>query len=281
MGHELTGEERSGRSLRVNTLKISEKELIKKLRDLEADITKINFLRNGYYVNKSEFSLGASIEYLLGFFTLQEAAAQFPIEVLDPKEGETLLDMCAAPGGKTVQAADHMKNKGAIVSIDKKKDRLHALENNAERTGVKNCIAYCDDVLKMDLKECKFDKILLDAPCSGNYANDPAWFRKRDLEGIEKNAEVQKRMLERGVSLLKKGGVLVYSTCSLEPEENEKVISWGLKNLGIRLISIDEGSNGLTDIFGEKIEEEVSRCCRFWPDTEGTQGFFCAKIMIK
>lgn len=278
LGHELTGAERSGQSIRVNNLKISNAQLVKRLKGLEVDLSKINFLKNGYFINQSPFSLGASIEYLLGLFTLQEAAAQFPVEVLDPSEKDVVLDMTAAPGGKTIQMADYMKNKGVIISVDVKRHRCYALENNIERAGVENTLVYCDDSLKMDFKDQKFDKILLDAPCSGNFANDRSWLSRRDLDGIKKNAEMQKKLLARAVSLLKKDGVLVYATCSLEPEENEMVIDWAIKELGIKLEDIKEGSDGLVSVFGEELDPSIKKCCRFWPDTDGTQGFFCAKI---
>ncbi|TRO48325.1 hypothetical protein E2P65_03105, partial [Candidatus Bathyarchaeota archaeon] len=172
LGHELTGEEETSRSLRVNTLKAEPGWLLERLEGLGASLRKIGYLRDGYTIEESPFSLGASFEYLLGYYTLQEAASQFPVESLEPRQGEAVLDMCAAPGVKTTQLAAHMENRGAVVAVDVDRGRLYALENNLERCGVENCVDYHSDVNELDLGEIRFDRVLLDAPCSGNYVVD-------------------------------------------------------------------------------------------------------------
>lgn len=279
LGHSLKGNEKTRKALRVNTLKISSVKLVEKLESLGVRLSEIEFVKDGFYIDRSPFSLGASFEYLMGFITMQEAAAQFPVLVLSPEEKDNVLDMCAAPGGKTTQIASFMKNKGVIVAIDKKKDRVYALENNLERSGVKNTVVYCMDVRTFVSEGILFDKILLDAPCSGNFMIDGDWFEKRDLEGIEKSAEMQKELIRKGISLLKKGGVMVYATCSLEPEENELNMQWMLENFDVKLEKIEgPGSEGLTEVLGKKLKPEISKCRRFWPDEMKTQGFFIAKI---
>jgi len=127
-------------ALRVNTLK--KIDTIKRLEDLGVQLEKIPFLKHGYFIKKSKFSLGAIQEYLLGYYYLQSAAAQIPVEVLDPQPGELILDCCAAPGGKTTQIAQHMQNKGTIVALDMKLHRIPALKVNLERMHVTNTIAY-------------------------------------------------------------------------------------------------------------------------------------------
>ncbi len=280
LGHEITGDEAPSKSLRVNTLKAESEWLLERLKGLGVSLRKIEYLRDGYVIEESPFSLGASFEYLLGYYTLQEAASQFPVEALGPKPGEAVLDMCAAPGIKTTQLAAHMENQGAVVAVDVDRSRLYALENSLERCGVENCVVYHSDVNELDFGEIRFDKVLLDAPCSGNYVIDGEWFNKRSLEDVERNAGRQRGLLGTAVGLLKEGGVLSYTTCSLEPEEDELNVQWLLDNFDVELREIKgPGSRGLTEVFGEKLDNDVGRSMRFWPDEMGTQGFFVAEAV--
>jgi tRNA (cytosine40_48-C5)-methyltransferase len=280
MGHALTGRERSRRAIRVNTLLVEREEVERRLTARGVKLTPIPWLCNGFYAEGGASSVGSTFEYLLGLYAIQEAAAQFPIEILAPSGEEVVLDMCAAPGMKTAQMAASMKNKGAIVSVDVKRDRLYALENNLERLGVENCVAYCADATQLDYGDTQFDKILLDAPCSGNYVTDKEWFTKRDIGDVEKNMLEQRRLLEVAVKLLKPGGTLVYTTCSLEPEEDEYNIHWLLENQGVGLGEVSgPGSPALTEALGRSLNPEVAKCRRFWPDETGTQGFFIAKVL--
>ncbi len=279
LGHSLSGREKTRKAIRLNLLK-APMDIVERLGSLGAKLSKINFLQDGYYVDGSEFSLGASFEYLLGYYTLQEAASQFVVEALDPQPGESVLDMCAAPGIKTTQISAHMENKGSIVAVDVNRKRLYALENSLERMGVENCIAYHGDILELDLGEQIFDRVVIDAPCSGNYVNDSNWFGKRTLQDVDRNSEYQENFLARGMELLKPGGVLMYATCSLEPEENELNIDWLLEYYDAHLEAFDgPGSPGLTQIFDTQLNPDLVKCMRFWPEETGTQGFFYAKVV--
>jgi len=280
MGHDLRGDERTRRAIRINTLLASREEVITKLEARGVKLTPIPWLRDGLYIEGGESSAGSSFEYLLGLYSIQEAAAQFPVEVLAPEAGEVILDMCAAPGGKTTQIAARMGNRGVIVAVDVKRDRLYALENNLERTGVENCVAYCADAMGLDYGGILFDRILLDAPCSGNYVTDREWFRKRDIGDVEKNSLEQRRFFGAAVGLLKRGGTLVYTTCSLEPEEDEFNLQWLLENHDVKVERIEgPGSPALTEVLGRSLSPEVAKCRRFWPNETGTQGFFVAKVV--
>lgn len=280
MGHELRGDERTSRAIRINTLLAGREEVMGRLEARGVKLTPIPWLRDGLHVEGGESSAGASFEYLLGLYSIQEAAAQYPVEVLAPASGELVLDMCAAPGGKTTQAAAWMGNRGVVVAVDVRRDRLYALENNIERTGVENCVAYCADAAALDYGGTLFDRILLDAPCSGNFVTDREWFRKRDIGDVEKNAMGQRRLLGAALGLLKQGGALVYTTCSLEPEEDELNVQWLLENHDVKLSEINgPGSPALTEVLGRSLSPEVAKCRRFWPDETGTQGFFVAKVV--
>lgn len=266
--------------LRINTLKANPQELILRLKNNKVELEKVPYLEQGYFY-KAGFSLGATPEYLQGFYYLQEAASQLPVQVLDPKPGEEVLDMAAAPGSKTTQIAQKMENKGIIVALDNNSYRLKSLANNLERTGVSNCLVY-----KKDARFCfdlgkKFGKILLDAECSGNLAIEQKFFEKTTKEGILRNAKTQKELLRAAIKSLKPKGMIVYSTCSLEPEEDELVIDWMLTKypeMKLEKINIAIGDPGITSPFGQKLNNEISKCLRLWPHKTNTQGFFIAKI---
>ena len=279
MGSNLSGFETTPQAIRVNPLKTQASDLIDTLSSQGVELEKIPYLDHGYRVRWSPFSLGASVEYLLGLYSLQESASQYPMQVLTPTSSDKVLDMASAPGGKTTQAAAYMQNKGIIVALDISRDRLFATENNVERCGVINASIHHVDALELPDKP-SFTKILLDAPCSGNYVTDLGWFNKRSLSDIESNAELQRRLISKALNLLETNGVLLYSTCSLEPEENELNIQWMLDSHDVELEKLDGvGSPALTEISDKSLDGRVSHCRRFWPDETGTQGFFVAKVV--
>jgi NOL1/NOP2/sun family putative RNA methylase len=268
--------------IRLNTLKDDAKNILNRLRQRRIKLTKVPFLKHGYYAS-AEFSLGSTADYLLGFYYLQEAAAQIPVQILDPKSNELVVDMCASPGGKTTQIAQMTKNEGQLIALDVSM-RVEKLRNNLERLGISNCSVYKRDARFFDLpSESKAHKILLDAPCSGNYVIEQDWFSKRTMEDIKACAKVQRELLGAGIKNLKKDGILVYSTCSLEPEENELVIDWALKKYGDDIDLVDTklsiGDEGIVDFSGFKLDKRIKLCKRFWPHKIKTQGFFISKIV--
>ena len=279
MGSMLTGDETTPQAIRVNPLKTTDKELIETVSEHGVLLEKVPYLDHGYKVLSSPFSLGASIEYLLGMYSLQESASQYPVQILQPTSSDKVLDMASAPGGKTTQAAAYMKNEGLMVALDISRDRLYATENNIERCGITNTSIHHVDALELP-DHSRFTKVLLDAPCSGNYVTDSSWFSKRTEQDIEHNAMMQRRFLVKALNLLEAGGILVYSTCSLEPEENELNIQWLIENYSVELVELDgAGSQALTEVNDIKLDESLSFCRRFWPDQTGTQGFFVAKVV--
>jgi NOL1/NOP2/sun family putative RNA methylase len=268
--------------LRVNTLKIEEKELVKRLKSLGIKLKKVDFLPNAYKY-KSKFSLASTNEYVQGYIYLQEAASHIPAIVLGVKEDDVVLDMCAAPGSKTTYISQLMNNKGVIIALDNNTSRLNALKSNLLRCSCKNTILYKKDArFAFDLKK-KFDKILLDAPCSGNFVIESAFFEKKTVQGFLERARLQKELLRAAHKCLKSEGTLVYSTCSLEPEENERVIDWFLKkydDMKLQKINLDvpNASQGLTSALGNEFSPELKKCIRLWPDKTRMQGFFVAKL---
>jgi NOL1/NOP2/sun family putative RNA methylase len=221
--------------------------------------------------------VGATAEYLLGMYSIQEAAAQIPATLFTALKGKTVLDGCAAPGGKTVQLADLMANSGTITALDINKKRLAAMANHLERCHISNTIVCNLDARQAAKLNRTFDRILLDVPCSGNFASDKEWFNRRTFADVERNVQVQKEILAEAVKCLASDGEIVYSTCSLEPEEDELNMDWALKNLGLQIQEVDcLGENGLTEVFGRKLDPSVAHCKRIWPGQ--TQGFFVCKL---
>ncbi|MCW4010690.1 MAG: RsmB/NOP family class I SAM-dependent RNA methyltransferase [Candidatus Bathyarchaeota archaeon] len=264
-------------AIRINQVNAKGKNLPERLRSLGVELEKIPFLKEGYWVGKSRVSAGATAEYLLGLYSIQEAAAQIPATLFAGVKGKTVLDACAAPGGKTTQLADLMGKGSVIVALDVNKQRLAALANHLERCHVRCCVVYRLDARQASSLDLKFDRILLDVPCSGNFVSDPKWFSRRTLVDVQRNSKVQREILTEAANCLAPNGEIVYSTCSLEPEEDELNMDWAVKTLGLQIQVVNcLGEDGLTAVYGQKLDDSVSRCRRIWPGE--TQGFFVCKL---
>jgi NOL1/NOP2/sun family putative RNA methylase len=264
-------------AIRINVANSKEKNLEKRLQTIGIQLTKIPFLDAGYWIRSSKVSVGATAEYLLGLYSIQEAAAQIPATLFTSLTGKNVLDACAAPGGKTVQLADLIRNTGVIVALDVKKRRLSALSNHLERCHVGNTIVYHLDARQASRLKLKFDRILVDAPCSGNFVGDPKWLKRRTIADVKRNAKLQREILTEAAACLRSDGEMVYSTCSLEPEENEVNMDWATRHLNLQIFEVDcHGQSGLTEVFGSRLDGSVVRCRRIWPGE--TQGFFVCKL---
>ncbi|MBT0159964.1 RsmB/NOP family class I SAM-dependent RNA methyltransferase [Candidatus Bathyarchaeota archaeon A05DMB-2] len=264
-------------AIRINTTNAKGKNLIERLYANGIDLKKIPFLENGYWISNAKVSAGATAEYLLGLYSIQEAAAQIPATQFTRLSDKKVLDACAAPGGKTVQLADQMNNTGTITALDVNKHRLKALANHLERCHVSNTAVYNLDARKVPQLNLKFDRILIDAPCSGNYATDKNWFQHRTLADVERNAKLQREILTQCAACLNLDGEIIYSTCSLEPEEDELNIDWTIKHLNLQTEAVGcPGEKGVTNVFGKRLDASVEHCRRIWPGE--TQGFFICKL---
>ena len=264
------------KSIRVNTLKISVKDFLKRTK---LNLEKIKWCDEGFFV-KERVTLGNLNDHFLGHFYVQEAASMLPPLALDIKE--KILDMCAAPGSKTGQIASMMKNKGLIIANDYDYKRLKALTLNLQRLGVMNTVI--TNMKGYFIKE-NFDSILLDAPCSGTgtIRKSPGTVRIYNPNMIRKLCADQKGLINNAFKILNKGGSLVYSTCSLEPEENEGVIDFLLNRYDdakIEKIKFKglKTSSAILDFEGKKYNEEIKKSVRIWPHDNDTEGFFVCKI---
>ncbi|MBW2982800.1 RsmB/NOP family class I SAM-dependent RNA methyltransferase [Candidatus Woesearchaeota archaeon] len=281
LGVEVDPSFRPRPALRVNVLRVSEVEFLRVMRRKGVVLEPIPGVPHGFWY-ESSFSLGATPEFLLGWYYLQEAASQVPPLVLAPVAGDCVLDMAAAPGSKTSQLAQLMSDDGVVVALDADRNRLASLRNNLERLGVSCVVSYKKDARFAHDLGLSFDKVLLDAPCSGNFCVEQDFFSKRSVADVKQRARLQKELLRSAYRVLKRGGVLVYSTCSLEPEEDEAVVDWFLKefpDVSLSESGVSLGEPGLTSAFGRSFDQSLSLTRRFWPSRAGTQGFFVARLV--
>lgn len=271
------------RSIRVNTLKISVEELKQRLSK-DWNLTQIPWCKEGFWIEhkkEDRRDIGNLIEHTLGYFYVQEAVSMIPPLVLDPKPTDIVLDMCASPGSKTTQLASSMKNKGIIVANDNDYTRLKALSINLQRCGCSNVIMTLME--GRSFRNIKFDKILLDAPCSGvgNIRRSLKTIKMWNPNMVKRLTIVQKQLISTAFNILKENGTLVYSTCTLEPEENEGIINFLLDKHNAKLEKIDiniNSSPAVLEFEGKKYNEAVKNCLRIWPQDNDTGGFFVAKL---
>lgn len=262
------------KSIRVNTIKTSVQEIRKRFK-----LEPIPWCGTGFYIEGK--AIGNTIEHFLGYIYLQEAASMIPPVVLNPKPSEIMLDMCASPGSKTTQIAAMMENSGVIIANDNEFSRLKPLSMNLQRCGVANTVI---TLMEGRWFRTEFDKILLDAPCSGTgtIRKSPKTVKWWNPNFVKQMAGIQKQLLDTAFRILRPQGTLVYSTCTLEPEENEGVIDSLLKKHGnakLQKISLDiKPSKPILEFEGSVYDSEINKCLRLWPQDNDTEGFFVAKI---
>jgi NOL1/NOP2/sun family putative RNA methylase len=257
------------RSVRINTLKISP-EKFAKISDIKLEKSPIE---GGLYA-ESEFQLGATWEYFLGYMHTQSLSSMLPSLVLAPSEHDLVLDCAAAPGSKTSHMSMLMQNKGAILAIDESWDRIGALFSNIARLGVLNVKVNAKDSTRLGING-GFGKALVDVPCSA-LAQWGAYKRYNRIASLEL-AKTQRKMLFSAWHALSPGSELVYSTCTYEKEENEGAIALLLEKMPeAKLVPLGiefPHEPGLTE-FGK----EFSKCARVYPYHFSSEGFFVAKI---
>ncbi|MFX1444654.1 MAG: RsmB/NOP family class I SAM-dependent RNA methyltransferase [Promethearchaeota archaeon] len=270
-------------SIRVNTLKIEVNELKKRLENKGFKLEPIEWIPYGFKVLEEPLKLGSLHEFLQGYFYIQNTASMLPPIILEPKPNETVIDMCAAPGGKSTHLAQIMNNKGKLILIERNQKRIPALEINIRRMGIKNSIVLNFDAIHISKLNVKADKILLDAPCTGEglIREDKHRKKSKNINDINKMASIQKKLLKAGLNSLKTGGLLLYSTCSIAPEENEIVINEVIQNnpkFSIVNINNQYGANGLTKVYEYLLDNQLEHSQRIYPHLHDTIGFFICLI---
>lgn len=273
-------------TVRINTLKTEEEETKRRLSAQGFKLVKIEGIQSAYRVVFSPFPIGKTLEHFLGYIYIQDLASMIPSIVLDPRPGEWILDITAAPGSKTTQMAQLMRNTGLIIANDVDITRLKALSHNLDRMGVVNTIITNVDGYKLGFwYPGTFDRVLLDAPCSaiGTIHRTYEILRWWSWAKVSRLVQTQKGLILGAYRALKPGGKLVYSTCTLVPEENEGVVTYLLgRNPEARILQVKlkglKTRHGLIEWKERCYPTQVKYTLRIYPQDNLTEGFYIALI---
>jgi 16S rRNA (cytosine1407-C5)-methyltransferase len=275
-------------AFRANTLLAEEAQVIDELRSAGLEAAELGWPAGVWVVPPTQRrTLTDSKAAREGRVWVQNPSSVVPVALLDPQPGEEVLDLAAAPGGKAVHLAARMDNRGRLAAVESVKGRFHRLRRNLERCGVRMADTYLADGAGIGRKVPeRFDRILLDAPCSSEgrfHAEDPTSYRYWGRKKIRDMARKQKRLAISAVQALKPGGVLVYCTCTMAPEENESIVDALLSRyegrLEVELLDLPSAFvlPGLAEWEGRSYDAAVRRCARLAPD-EQREAFFVARL---
>ena len=274
--------------IRTNTIRTHRRELAQSLINKGVTLEPVGkWSKVGLQVFESQVPLGATPEYLAGQYIIMAASSFLPVMALAPQEHERILDMAAAPGGKTTYIAALMKNTGSIFANDSSKGRTKALVGNIHRLGVKNTIVCNYDAREFPRVIGGFDRVLLDAPCSGTgvIAKDPSVKTNKTEKDFIQLPHLQKQLLLCAIDSVdhtsKTGGYIIYSTCSVSIEENEQVVQYALKkrpNVKLVETGLTFGVDGFVSYMGKQFDPKMKMTKRFYPHAYNVDGFFVSKF---
>lgn len=264
-------------NIRVNALKINKYELKNRLEGHGFKIKEGKYCHD-ILIIENPLRLTETEEYRLGYFIIQDESSALVGQIMNPNEGSVVLDLCSAPGGKATHIAQIMKNKGKILSMDFYEHRIRLIEDNAKRLGIDIIEAFTGDATKFNksLKNIA-DYVLVDAPCSGfgliRRKPEIKWYRRE--EDIEELTKIQRNILNNAKEYLKVGGILIYSTCTIEKDENINMVNQFIEeNKNFRLVNFEDLVKGL-----EEEESMKHGFIQLYPHIHNTDGFFIAKMI--
>ncbi|XP_068629621.1 uncharacterized protein [Battus philenor] len=274
-------------TIRTNSLKTRRRDLAQALINRGVNLDPVGkWSKVGLVIYSSTVPVGATPEYLAGHYIIQGASSFLPVMALAPQENERILDMCAAPGGKASHIAAIMKNTGSLFANDANKDRTKAVVGNFHRLGVVNAVVCNYDGRQFPNVIKGFDRVLLDAPCTGTgvIAKDPSVKTTKDQKDIQRCFNLQRQLLLAAIDCCNAksstGGYIVYSTCSILPEENEWVVNYALKRRNVKLVptGLDFGTEGFVKYRHHRFHPSLKLTRRFYPHTHNMDGFYVAKL---
>ncbi|XP_053957578.1 uncharacterized protein LOC128862837 [Anastrepha ludens] len=274
-------------TIRTNSLKTRRRDLAAALINRGVNLDPLGkWTKVGLVVYNSQVPLGATPEYLAGHYMIQGASSMLPVMALAPQENERILDMCTAPGGKGSHIAAIMKNTGVLFANDANRERIKAVVANFHRLGIINAIVSCEDGCKFRNVMTGFDRVLLDAPCTGTgvVAKDPSVKSTKNEIDVQRCYNLQRKLLLTAIDCVdaksKTGGYIVYSTCSVLPEENEWVINYALQKRNVKLVptGLDFGVEGFTKYRQYRFHPSLNLTRRYYPHTHNMDGFYVAKL---
>lgn len=272
-------------SVRINTLRAKNAPTLTAMQNLGWKGEQLSWCPEGYSIAAGYEQLRDSDLVQNGEIYIQNRSSWMPVVALDPKPGEAILDVCAAPGGKTSHIAARMQNAGHLVANDNSRPRLMKLQANMQRLGAQAHYTLHDAIrLTKQLDDEQFDKILLDAPCSGEgliNLTDPRTLDTWSVAHIRRLASLQKQLIIQAFQLLRPGGTLVYSTCTLAPEEDEMVVDWLLrKEQSAKIVPLTFNPEGETAPVlkwnDKQLADNLKYAKRILPVNGGEAFFTCA-----
>lgn len=268
--------------LRVRTGRVDELELVERLHAQGFRTRSLDGMPGFRQVEREPYPLSMTLEHWDGLFYLQQASTGIAAPVLAPRPGERVLDLCAAPGGKTAHLADLMEDSGCLVASEISENRIRGLLGNLYRLGHTNVLTVAADGRAFPTG-ARFDRVLVDAPCSGEGTlrrrEGKAPKQSRSFLGYVTSA--QRRLLERAVELTRPGGEILYVTCTFAPEENEAVVSRALSELPVELVPLElpiPHAPGLTAWDGARFDPRLEGAARIYPQHLDSGGLFLAKL---
>lgn len=274
--------------IRANTLKTRRRDLAQSLINRGVNLEPVGkWSKVGLVVFDSTVPLGATPEYLAGHYMLQAASSFLPVMALAPQDHERVLDMSAAPGGKTTYISALLKNTGSVFANDANKSRCKSLVANIHRMGCKNVVVCNYDGRSFPKVLGGFDRVLLDAPCSGTgvISKDPSVKMNKTEDDFPRISHLQKELILAAIDSVdansKTGGYIIYSTCSVTVDENESVVAYALKkrpNVKLVETGLEFGKPGFTSFEGKHFGEALSMTRRYYPHVHNMDGFYVAKL---
>ncbi|HLD12221.1 MAG TPA: RsmB/NOP family class I SAM-dependent RNA methyltransferase [Candidatus Nanoarchaeia archaeon] len=262
------------KSIRTNTLLTTPQQLRQTLEQQGYTLEPLPWCKEGFYIGKGPEALGNLQEHKKGYYYIQASTSMIPPIILNPQPGEVVLDCCAAPGGKTTHLAQLMNNEGVIIANEADSKRITIMIDNLQRLHIKNTVITNHSAEKLP---GSYDKILLDTPCSasgtihGNTKESKKTLLAWNQNTVNRLAKLQRKLISHAYQLLKPEGRLVYSTCTLEPEEDEQIIQHLLEH---------EPTAKLEKI-ELRIKADWNNGIKIWPHYNQTEGFFISSITKK